>query len=418
MTLPKYINQSSENFLFTSESVSEGHPDKLCDQISDAILDACLEQDPESKVGCEVCATFDTIMVFGEISTKAKVDYEKVVRDLIREVGYTSIDKGLDCEKVNIILKLKTQSPEIAKNVHVGRSIEQIGAGDQGIMFGYATNETPEAFPLSHLLATKLVQRLAYVRKNNIVPYLRPDSKTQVTLEYRKNTNDVVEPKRIHTILLCTQHNPDVDYEKMKKDLMQHVVMKVMPKNLIDENTEFLFNVAGSFVVGGPSSDAGLTGRKIIVDTYGGWGAHGGGCFSGKDATKVDRSGAYYARWVAKSLVVNGFCKRVLVQVSYSIGLVDPVSLYVNSYRTVTKGYTDEDLENIILRNFNFRVGHIIEELKLRRPIFRKTSVYGHFGREEPDFLWEHAKDLSHEKKKSGNSHRVNGYGRKTEKEL
>ncbi|UKJ90027.1 S-adenosylmethionine synthetase [Theileria orientalis] len=410
MTLPKYINQSSENFLFTSESVSEGHPDKLCDQISDAILDACLEQDPESKVGCEVCATFDTIMVFGEISTKANVNYEEVVRNLIRDVGYTSQDKGLDAEKVNVMLKLKTQSPEIAKNVHVGRSIEQIGAGDQGIMFGYATNETPEAFPLSHLLATKLVQRLAYVRKNNIMPYLRPDSKTQVTLEYKKNSNDVVEPRRIHTVLLCTQHNPDVDYEEMKKDLMQHVVMKVLPKNLIDEKTDFLFNVAGSFVVGGPSSDAGLTGRKIIVDTYGGWGAHGGGCFSGKDATKVDRSGAYYARWVAKSLVVNGFCKRVIVQVAYSIGLVDPVSLYVNSYGTVAKGYTDRDLEKIILRNFNFRVGHIIEELKLRRPIFRKTSVYGHFGREEPDFLWEHAKDLSHEKKTNLNKHTINGF--------
>ncbi|UKK03012.2 S-adenosylmethionine synthetase [Theileria orientalis] len=410
MTLPKYINQSSENFLFTSESVSEGHPDKLCDQISDAILDACLEQDPESKVGCEVCATFDTIMVFGEISTKAKVNYENVVRELIREVGYTSQDKGLDYEKVNIILKIKTQSAEIANNVHVGRSIEQVGAGDQGIMFGYATNETPEAFPLSHLLATKLVQRLAYVRKNNILPYLRPDSKTQVTLEYKKNANDVVEPKRIHTVLLCTQHDPGVDYKEMKKDLMEHVVMKVMPNKLIDENTDFLFNVAGSFVVGGPSSDAGLTGRKIIVDTYGGWGAHGGGCFSGKDATKVDRSGAYYARWVAKSLVANGFCKRVIVQVSYSIGLVDPVSLYVNSYGTVEKGYTDGDLEKIILRNFNFRVGHIIEELKLRRPIFRKTSVYGHFGREEPEFLWEQAKDLSHEKKTNVNNHTMNGF--------
>ncbi|EAN32247.1 methionine adenosyltransferase [Theileria parva strain Muguga] len=410
MPLPKFINNTNGSFLFTSESVNEGHPDKLCDQISDSILDACLEQDKDSKVACEVCATKDFIMVFGEISTFANVDYVEVVKSVLKNVGYTSTALGIDSDTVEVLVKLKLQSPEIANAVHVGKAKEHIGAGDQGIMFGYATDETPECVPLSHYLAVKLGQRLSYLRKSNSLSYLRPDAKTQVTVEYQKHTNGHIEPKRIDTIVISTQHDPGVDFGVMKEDIMKHVVMQVVPKNLLDERTKYLINPAGSFVLGGPASDAGLTGRKVIVDTYGGWGAHGGGCFSGKDSTKVDRSGAYYARFVAKSLVLNGFCKRVLVQISYCIGAVDPISLYIDTYGTVAKGYTDNDLQKIVLKNFDFRVGYIIEELMLKRPIFRKTSVYGHFGREDPDFLWERPKDLSHEKLSNNHNLMVNGH--------
>ncbi|AFZ81729.1 S-adenosylmethionine synthetase, putative [Theileria equi strain WA] len=398
MITPKYIKQNTGNFLFTSESVNEGHPDKICDQISDAVLDACLEQDSESKVACEVCATKDCVMVFGEITTRANIDYQNVVRDVINNIGYTSEEYGLDYKSVQVIVKLKQQSHEIAQAVHVGKTIDQIGAGDQGIMFGYATDETPELMPLSHALATKLGERLSFVRKSKLLPYLRPDGKTQITVEYSQDASGHLEPKRVHTVLISTQHDPGVSREQLQKDLMEHVVSKVISPHFLDENTDYLLNPSGTFVHGGPACDAGLTGRKIIVDTYGGWGAHGGGCFSGKDCTKVDRSGAYYARWVAKSLVHNGFCKRALVQVSYSIGLVHPISLHVNSYGTCVLGYTERDLEKIVVRNFDFRVGYVIEQLELKRPIFRKTSTYGHFGKSDPDFLWEIPKDLSHEK--------------------
>uniref|UniRef100_A0A3B0N5C7 S-adenosylmethionine synthase n=1 Tax=Theileria annulata TaxID=5874 RepID=A0A3B0N5C7_THEAN len=410
MAVPNFINHTNGTFLFTSESVNEGHPDKLCDQISDSILDACLEQDKESKVACEVCTTKDFVMVFGEITTFANVDYVKVVKSVLKSVGYTSSDLGIDSNTVEVLVKFNLQSPEIANAVHVGKAKEQIGAGDQGIMFGYATDETPECVPLSHSLAVKLGQRLSYLRKNKHLPYLRPDAKTQVTVEYRKYTNGYIEPKRVDTIVISSQHDPGVDFQVMKEDIMKDVVMQVVPKHLLDEKTKYLINPAGSFVLGGPASDSGLTGRKIIVDTYGGWGAHGGGCFSGKDSTKVDRSGAYYARFVAKSLVSNGFCKRVIVQISYCIGTVDPISLYIDTYGTVAKGYTDNDLREIVLRNFDFRVGYIIDELKLKRPIFGKTSVYGHFGREDSDFLWERPKDLSHEKLSNNHNHMTNGY--------
>ncbi|GBE58534.1 methionine adenosyltransferase [Babesia ovata] len=394
----KCITRRDGNFLFTSESVNEGHPDKVCDQIADAILDACLEQDPQSKVACEVCATQQLVMVFGEITTNAVVDYEAVVRKVLANVGYTSNDVGFDASSVEVVVKLAQQAPEIANAVHIGRPLEETAAGDQGIMFGYASDETPELMPLSHALATKLGKRLTMVRKSKIVPYLRPDGKTQITVEYRGGTNGHLEPVRVHTVLISTQHDPAVTLERLRSDLMEHVVKPTIPAKFLDDDTVFLLNPSGTWAHGGPACDAGLTGRKIVVDTYGGWGAHGGGCFSGKDATKVDRTGAYYCRLVAKSLVANGFCRRVLVQVAYSIALSNPLSLHINTFDTCADGFDDRDLEQIVMRNFDFRVGCIIKQLDLTRPIFSKTSCYGHFGRHGDDYTWERCKDLSHEK--------------------
>eukprot|EP01069_Polyplicarium_translucidae_P009371 Polyplicarium_translucidae@DN3312_c0_g1_i12.p2 len=386
------------NFLFTSESVNEGHPDKLCDQISDAILDACLAQDYDSKVACETCAKTGMVMVFGEISTKASVDYEQVIRDTVKRVGYDHEEKGLDYKTMKVIVAVEEQSPDIAQAVHIDREAEDIGAGDQGHMFGYATDETVELMPLSHSLATKLGKRLTDVRKDGILPYLRPDGKTQVTVEY-KNTSGVMVPQRIHTIVISTQHAPDVTNERLRQDLMKHVILEVVPSELLDADTIYHLNPSGKFVIGGPHGDAGLTGRKIIVDTYGGWGAHGGGAFSGKDTTKVDRSAAYAARWAAKSLVAAGFCRRVLVQLSYSIGVAQPLSLFVDSFGTAATGFDDERLTQIVQRNFDFRPGCIQRDLQLKKPQFTKTAAYGHFGR--PEFSWEAVKDLSHEKARS-----------------
>ncbi|KAK1933329.1 putative s-adenosylmethionine synthetase [Babesia divergens] len=423
----KCINPSVDSFLFTSESVNEGHPDKICDQISDAILDACLEQDPNSKVACEVCATNKLVMVFGEITTRAVVDYQETVRRVLRNIGYTSEDVGMltmvkhsshlgfDADTVEIVIKIAQQAPEIANAVHVGRTLDETGAGDQGIMFGYASDETPELMPLSHALATKLGKTLTKVRKTKVIPYLRPDGKTQITVEYKVDKNGHLEPMRVHTVVISTQHDPNVGshtvfshlfqvtLEQLRADLMEHVVKQTIPPQFLDEHTIYLLNPSGKWIHGGPACDAGLTGRKIIVDTYGGWGAHGGGCFSGKDCTKVDRSGAYYARMVAKSLVANGFCKRVLVQVAYSIAVAHPLSLHINSFGTCTNGYTDRQLDQIVVRNFDFRVGRIIQELKLTRPIFSKTSCYGHFGRHGEEYTWEQCKDLSHEKTSDDN---------------
>merc|ERR1712176_250232 len=315
----KRKRMSESNFLFTSESVNEGHPDKLADQVSDAVLDACLAQDPESKVACETATKTGMIMIFGEITTKAKVDYEAVVRKAARDIGFTSEEVGLNCDTMKVLVNIEEQSPEIGQGVHgMGtKTLEEIGAGDQGHMFGYASDETPELMPLTHVLATKLGYKLTEVRKNGTCGWLRPDGKTQVTVEYDKK-GGFLTPKRVHTILISTQHDDDLTQEFIQKELLEKVIKPVVPAKYLDDKTIYHLNPSGRFVIGGPHGDAGLTGRKIIIDTYGGWGAHGGGAFSGKDPTKVDRSAAYAARWVAKSLVKAGLCKRVLVQLSYA----------------------------------------------------------------------------------------------------
>ena len=380
--------------LFTSESVNEGHPDKICDQISDSILDECLKQDPESKVACETSTGTNFVIVFGEITTKASVDYEQIVRNTLRYIGFDSEDKGINCDTCEVIIKLHSQSPDIAQGVHVGKKEEDIGAGDQGIMFGYASNETEVLMPLSHDLTTKLGKRLTEVRKQGICPWVRPDGKTQVTIEYEKgsNLNGYIKPKRVHTILISTQHDDGISNEDIKSDLIKYVIKDVIPDKYLDENTIFHLNPSGRFVIGGPDGDGGLTGRKIIIDTYGGWGAHGGGAFSGKDPTKVDRSAAYMCRWVAKSLVSAKLAERVLIQVSYAIGVAEPLSININTYGT--SNLTDEELLKIIDNNFDFRPGMIASQLDLKKPRYFKTSCYGHFGRNDRDFTWESPKKL------------------------
>ncbi|KAL4305501.1 hypothetical protein AHAS_Ahas16G0084600 [Arachis hypogaea] len=389
-----------DTFLFTSESVNEGHPDKLCDQISDAVLDACLEQDPESKVACETCTKTNLVMVFGEITTKANVDYEKIVRDTCRGIGFVSDDVGLDADNCNVLVYLEQQSPDIAQGVHgnLTKRPEEIGAGDQGHMFGYATDETPEFMPLSHVLATQLGARLTEVRKNGTCTWLRPDGKTQVTVEYY-NDNGAMVPVRVHTVLISTQHDETVTNDEIAADLKEHVIKHVIPEKYLDEKTIFHLNPSGRFVIGGPHGDAGLTGRKIIVDTYGGWGAHGGGAFSGKDPTKVDRSGAYIARQAAKSIVASGIARRCIVQISYAIGVPDPLSVFIDTYGTGK--VPDREILKIVKENFDFRPGMISNDLDLKRGgngRFLKTAAYGHFGRDDPDFTWEIVKPLHWEK--------------------
>lgn len=381
-------------FLFSSESVNEGHPDKICDQVSDAVLDACIREDENARVACECCTKTGMIMIFGEITTTATVNYEVVIRETLRDIGYDDVAKGLDYRTVNVIVAIEEQSPDIAQGI-ANTAFENIGAGDQGIMFGYATDETDVCMPLSHLLATQLGLRLTEVRKSKLLDWVRPDGKTQVTVEYKLVDGRPI-PQRVHTIVISTQHNEEVSNEIIRENLMEHVVRYVVPAHLLDDKTIYHINPSGRFVIGGPHGDAGLTGRKIIVDTYGGWGAHGGGAFSGKDTTKVDRSAAYAARWVAKSLINAGICHRVLVQLSYAIGIAQPLSIYVDTYGTglSRSKKTDSEITQIILNNFDLRPGCIIRDLQLRRPFMKKTACYGHFGRTDPDFTWEFPKQL------------------------
>lgn len=382
-----------ETFLFTSESVNEGHPDKLCDQVSDAVLDACLEQDPDSKVACETATKTNMVMVFGEITTKANVDYEAVVRRVCKEVGFTSDDVGLDCDKCKVLVHIEEQSPEIGASVHgmSTKALEEIGAGDQGHMFGYATDETDELMPLTHVLATKIGYRLTEARKSGECGWLRPDGKTQVTVEY-KNEGGAMVPQRVHTILISTQHSPDVTNEYIHTELMEKVIKPVVPAKYMDDHTIFHLNPSGRFCIGGPHGDAGLTGRKIIIDTYGGWGAHGGGAFSGKDPTKVDRSGAYITRQAAKSIVAAKLARRALVQVSYAIGVPEPLSVFVDTYGT--GNVPDKEILDKLKKVFDFRPGPIGRDLDLKRARYQKTAAYGHFGRDDTDFTWETVKAL------------------------
>jgi S-adenosylmethionine synthetase len=426
---------SNENtFLFTSESVTESHPDKLCDVISDAIVDACLSLDPTSRVACETVCKTGVVIVLGEITTSASINYEQVIRDAVRDAGYDDPAKGLDYKTCNVIVALEEQSPDIAQAVD-STKVEDAGAGDSCVVFGYACDETPTFMPLSHVLATALAMRLAKVRRDGTIDWIRPDGKAQITMEYElsssnnsgagasvggggsgnatnnggsggnthTNNSGIIHgsggpvPKRVHSIVISAQHSEEVSNDKISADLMEHVVRPVIPEKYLDDATIYHMNPSGRFVIGGPHSDCGMTGRKSVVDTYGGWGGHGGGSISGKDATKVDRSGSYAARWVAKSLVAGGYCTRCTVQLSYAIGVAFPLSTSVDTHGTNTGKdgrATDRDLVRLVEEKFDLRPGCIVKDLELRKPIMRKTAAYGHFGREEEEFRWEKVKDI------------------------
>lgn len=379
-----------KNIFLTSESVTEGHPDKVCDQISDAILDAILKEDKDARVACETCSTTGLVMVMGEITTTSYVDIRSIVRKTLAEIGYDNADYGIDARTCAIITSLEEQSKDIAQGVDESEEYkgnksdeyDRYGAGDQGMVFGYATNETESGLPLPLELSHKLARRLATVRKEKILNYLRPDGKTQVTVEYE---NDA--PKRIEAIVVSTQHDPDVDYEQLKEDIKREVILKIVDESMIDENTKFFINPTGKFVIGGPMGDAGLTGRKIIVDTYGGFCNHGGGAFSGKDPTKTDRSAAYFARYIAKNVVAAGLCDKCEVGFSYAIGVAKPISMFINTFGT--NKIEEEKIIQAINENFDARPKAIIDKLDLQRPIYREVASYGHFGRNDLDLSWE-----------------------------
>lgn len=376
---------SSTNYLFTSESVTEGHPDKIADQISDAILDSLLTVDPKSRVACETLITTGLVVVAGEVTTNARIDYSDIVRQTVKQIGYTDSSMGFDYKTCAVVLSLDRQSPDISQGVTVGKGMHnsnEQGAGDQGIMFGYAVNESPELMPLTIDLAHKLSFQLTTLRKNRTLPWLRPDGKTQVTVEYENQ-----RPKRVTTVVVSTQHDESVSHRQIQEAVVEEVIKKIIPKEYIDHHTQFLINPTGRFVIGGPMGDCGLTGRKIIVDSYGGHGAHGGGAFSGKDPSKVDRSACYMARYIAKNLVAANLLDRCLVQLAYAIGVAEPVSIMIQSFGTEKKEL--KKLETAVRELFHLKPAGIIESLNLLRPIYSKTAAYGHFGRRDPEFTWE-----------------------------
>ncbi len=376
------VYMTKQNYFFTSESVTEGHPDKICDQVSDAILDAVLSKDPVGRVAVETLTKTGFVVVAGEVTTSAVIDVQKIVRETVKNIGYDKPELGFDGETCGVLVALSEQSPDIAQGVNEGEGLhKEQGAGDQGLMFGYATNETPECMPLPITLAHKITQRLASARKRNELWYLRPDGKSQVTVEYENGV-----PKRVDTVVLSTQHHPDVSLDTIQRDLIEKII-KPICYQWVDDNTKYYVNPTGSFVIGGPVGDAGVTGRKIIVDTYGGQGRHGGGAFSGKDPTKVDRSACYYARYVAKNIVAAGLADKCEIQVAYAIGVATPVSILVNAFGT--EKIPEEKIVELVKKHFDFRPKALIEQLNLRRPIYRKTAAYGHFGRNDPDFTWE-----------------------------
>ena len=396
---------NSPKLMFTSESVTEGHSDKMCDQISDAVLDACLEQDPYSRVACETCTKTGYVMLLGEITTKAQINYDALARKVITEIGYDRAKKGFDGNTCGVLVAIAQQSGDIAMGVDhaleeksgemTDEEVETIGAGDQGMMFGYACNETPTLLPMPIYLAHKLTRRLSEARKDGTLNWLRPDGKSQVTVEYSYG-----KPKRIDTVLVSTQHAPDISQEEIRAQVIEHIIMPVLPADMVDDELKIYVNPTGRFVIGGPLGDAGVTGRKIIVDTYGGMGRHGGGAFSGKDATKVDRSAAYAARWAAKNVVAAGLADRCEIQVAYAIGVAHPLSVNVETFGTGK--IEDEKIAELIAEHFDLRPGAIIRDLGLRKPIFRKTANYGHFGRDDIQFPWESTDKAEALKKAAG----------------